>query len=126
MAERTYAEMKTLVGQKLGVLAAGESLSYEDAKTIGDALLNVEAQLDRLNIASFDVQNGIDYAYADAFADMACALLVEVFQVPEPRASQLKTQGMLNLPGQSSAERRMRRLADGITSKLSTTVELYD
>lgn len=126
MTDKTYAEMKDIVAQKLGILAAGDSLSAEDGDVIGSTLLQVQAQLDRLGLVSFDVESGMDEAYADPVAEIAASMLVDTFMVPEPMRSEMRFRGMLGAPGRSPAERRLRYLLDGLTTKLATGVVLYE
>jgi hypothetical protein len=122
MADLTYNELQERVAQKLQLIADAESLDANYAALIIDGLLAVQAQLSRLGIASLDVANGIDHIYVEPVAEMAAASLVDDFQIPEPRRSQLIAAGKLGLPGRSPAERFLRDLLDGVTQKLFVTV----
>ena len=118
MADLTYNELQSRVAQKLQLIADSESLDANYAALIIDALLAVQAQLSRLGIASLDVENGIDHIYVEPIAEMTAAMLVDDFQIPEPRRTQLVAAGKLGLPGRSTAERFLRDLLDGVTQKL--------
>ena len=118
MADISYTDLQERVARKLQLIADAESLDANYAATIIEGLLAVQAQLDRLGIASLDVANGIDNIYVEPVAEMTAAILVDDFQVPEPRRSQLIAIGKLGLPGRSPAERFMRDLLDGVTQKL--------
>jgi hypothetical protein len=121
MADLSYNDLQERVARKLQLIADAESLDANYAATIIEGLLAVQAQLDRLGIASLDVANGIDNSYVEPVAEMAAAVLVDDFQIPEPRRSQLVAAGKLGLPGRSPAERFMRDLMDGVTNKLHVT-----
>lgn len=58
----TLAELRDKVLQRLGVLAAGEIASAEDAALVEDALRGVQGELDRLNIALWTLDDVPDYA----------------------------------------------------------------
>lgn len=102
-----YVDLQQLTAEKLEILSLGEPLHAEYAEKIQRGLRSVQYQLAALKIASFDVEGGIEDTYADTFADLAAAELVNTFQVGEPLRSQLKL-NQLGLPGRSIAERRMR------------------
>lgn len=120
MADLSYGDLKNRVAQKLQILADTESLSAEDGAKIADGLLSVQAELSRIGVVTLDVERGINEPYADAVALMGAAHLVDDFQIPEPRRSQLLAQGGIGLPGRSLAERRLRAMVDGVTVKLAT------
>lgn len=122
MADVTYSELQTRVGRKLQIIGDAETLSADYAAIIIDGLLAVQAQINRIGVASFDVANGIDYPYVDPFAEIVAAELVDDFQIPEPRRSQLMAAGKWAVPGRSPAERNLRSLLDGVTNKLFVTV----
>lgn len=125
MSSITFAELKDRVGRKLGVLTDGNSLSAEDGSIIGEALLDVQGQVViLLQSGFFDVENGIDNALADPFAEITAGQLVDEFGIPEPKRSELKNQ-RLGLPGRSLAERRLRALVETPTVKLQTTTDVY-
>ena len=120
MADVTQAQLMDRVAQKLGILAATDTLSAEDGEVIRVALKSVAMQLAKLEIASFYIENGLAYEYADAFSDLAAAELADVFEVPEPRRSILSA-NRLGMPGRSPAERRMRSYFP--SEKLQTVVD---
>jgi hypothetical protein len=121
----TFAELQARVGRKLGILAEGTSLSAEDGAVIGAALQDVEEQAALLmNGLPFTVTTEMANAYADPVVDMAAALLVNEFGIPEPKRSQLLVMGALGAPGRSPAERKLRLLAEVPTEKLVTKTDV--
>lgn len=58
----TLAELRDKVLQRLGVLAAGENASPEDAALVEDALTGIQGELDQLNIALWTLDDVPDYA----------------------------------------------------------------
>lgn len=104
----TYTELQELVAEKLQLIADNEPLQANYAVKIKRGLKSVEQQLSALGIGAFYVISGIDDVYADSFADLTAAELVDTFQILEPRRSMLAAQ-RLGMPGRSPAERRMRR-----------------
>jgi hypothetical protein len=124
VADLSYGDLKGRVGRKLQILADTETLSAEDGELVEDALLSVQAALRQLGVVSLDVERGINEPYADPVAAMAAAQLVDEFQIPEPRRSQLVAAGLVGLPGRSLAERRLRGMLDGTTIKVRTTTDV--
>lgn len=119
MADVTYEEFQQRVAQKLQITAQGQGLAAEDAELIQLAAKSVNAQAGQAGLA-FDIENGIDHTYVNAFAELVAAELVDDFQLPEPRRSMLKANGW-GMPGRSPAERNIRRQYS--TPKLSTDVD---
>jgi hypothetical protein len=109
MADITYAELKTRIGGKLGVIADSEALTAGDESVIAKACLSVQSQLDVLNVCQFAVEYGLEEAYSDAFADLVAAECADTFDIPEPKRSTIASQ-KLSLPGRSFAERRLRSM----------------
>jgi hypothetical protein len=109
MADITYAELKSRIGNKLSLVSVSEDLSAEDEAEIGKRCLSVQAQLDNANIASFAVEYGLEEGYSDAFADLVAAECADVFDLPEPKRSMVASQ-KFGLPGRSPAERRLRAM----------------
>jgi hypothetical protein len=109
MADITYNEFKKRVAHKLYLVADSEDVPAEYDAIIGQRALSVQAQLDVLNICTFQVEGGIEEAYSDAFGDLVAAECADVFDLPEPRRSQLGSQ-KLGMSGRSGAERRLRNL----------------
>lgn len=107
MADITYAELKKRVGQKLGLVMQSEDLDSGDESEISKRCLSVQQQLDFLSVATFNVEQGLEEAYSDAFADLAAAECADVFELQEPHYSQIASQ-RLGRTGRSDAERRMR------------------
>lgn len=58
MADVTYSELQTRVGRKLQIIGDAETLSADYAAIIIDGLLAVQAQINRIGVASFDVEIG--------------------------------------------------------------------
>ena len=58
----TLAELRDKVLQRLGVLAAGEIASQEDAALTESALRGVQGELEQLNIALWTLDDVPDYA----------------------------------------------------------------
>lgn len=121
MADVTYEALQERVGRKLGIISDAESLDADYAAIIIDGLLSIQAQINRIGLASFDVANGIDYPYVDTFAEIVAAEVVDDFQIPEPKRGILYANGKFGIPGRSPAERRLRDLLDGVTQKLYVT-----
>lgn len=121
MADVTYNELQDRVARKLQIVGDAESLDADYAAIIIDGLLAIQAQVNRVGVASFDVANGIDYPYVEPFAEIVAAELVDDFQIPEPRRSQLIASAKWGMPGRSPAERNLRNLLDGVTNKLFVT-----
>lgn len=121
MADVSYANLQKLVAQKLHLIADSEPLNADYAAKIKDRCLSVQEQLDTMDVASLDVENGIEYALSDAFADLVSAECADVFQIPEPRRGALVTQ-KLGMPGRSIFERRFRNLLT--TSKIKTETDV--
>ena len=109
MAEVSWLELQTRVAKRLQLIADAETVPANYAVDIQAALRSVQGQLNALSIASFDVEQGMDFAYVDTFVDLTAAELADEFGVPEPQRSILRAQG-LGVPGRSAAERRMRAL----------------
>ena len=118
MADVSYANLQAWVGRKLQIIGDSETLSAEHAAIIINGLLSLQAQIDRVGLASFDVANGIDYPYVDVFAELTAAELVDDFQIPEPRRSQLLATAKFGMPLRTAAERKLRQLLDGTTQKV--------
>ena len=106
----TFAQMKERVGRKLGVLAAGNSLSAEDANLISERCRSLQKQLDELGIAQIDFDDGIDELIDNIIVAMVAALLVDDFMLGEPKRSQIASEGALGLPVASPAERQLRKI----------------
>lgn len=102
--------MKERIARKLGVLPVGTSLAPEDAQVIGERCLSVQKQLDILEIAQIDFDDGIDELYDDVIIAMVAALLVDDFMLGEPKRSELAKEGALGLPVTSPAERQLRKI----------------
>lgn len=118
MADVSYTELQERVGRKLQIIGDAETLSADYADIIIDGLLSIQAQINRLGLASFDVVNGIDFPYVDVFAELTAAELVDDFQIPEPRRSQLMAAAKFGMPFRTPADRKLRDLLDGVSQKL--------
>jgi hypothetical protein len=121
MADISYPELQKLVAQKLQLIADSEPLNAGYASKIQQRCVSVQEQLDTLDVVSVDVENGIEEALADAFADLVAAECADVFQLPEPRRSMLVAQ-KIGMPGRSVYERRIRNLLT--TSKLTVSTDV--
>ena len=119
----SYADLKERVARRLGIVADGEQVSTEDGDVIADGLSFVEAWLDTQGVYSLSVEDGVNDPFALPVVMAAAAHLVDEFQIPEPRRTQLKGEGMLGLPARSLAERLIRSLAEAPTTKLQTAVD---
>lgn len=105
-----YPQFKERVARKLGVLAVGNSLSAEDAELIGQKAMAIQQQLQELEIAVIDFQDGISDNIVDAVIAMVAALLVDDFMLGEPKRSKIAQEGILGLPTTSMAERQLRKI----------------
>jgi hypothetical protein len=106
----SFPEMKERIARKLGVLAVGNTLSAEDGELIGERCLSLQKQLESLEIVSIDFDDGIDELIDDVIVAMAAALLVDDFQLGEPKRSKIAGEGVLGLPIASVAERQLRKV----------------
>lgn len=118
MSDVSYTELQELVGRKLQIIGDAETLSADYADIIIDGLLSIQSQINRLGLASFDVENGIDYPYVDVFAELTAAELVDDFQIPEPRRSQMLAGAKFGMPFRTAVDRKLRDLLEGTTQKL--------
>ena len=119
----TYPELQERIGRRLGIIADTESLSAEDGDLIGHGLSFVESWLDTMGIYSLAVADGVNEPFATPVIMAAAAHMVDEFQIPEPRRSQLKAEGLLGLPARSLAERMLRNAAEAPTTKLQVAVD---
>jgi len=105
-----FFQFKEEVAKKLGVLPVGNSLSAEDAEEIRKKCVAVQKQLQELDIATIDLEDGIDEVMVDSISAMVAALLVDTFMLGEPKRSKLASEGILGLPTTSIAERQLRKI----------------
>jgi hypothetical protein len=103
-------EVRQRVGQRLRILAPAETLDANDSETIDAGLDAVIAYLYALDIITIDIEDGVELHYVTPLVMMTAAVLVDAFQIPEPRRSVLRDEGLLGLPSASLAERMMRKL----------------
>lgn len=106
----TFPQMRERIATKLGVLPVGNSLSPEDSNLIEQRCTSLQKQLDVLDIAQIDFDEGIDELYDNIITAMVAALLVDDFQLGEPKRSQIAGEGALGLPVASPAERQLRKI----------------
>jgi hypothetical protein len=102
--------MRERIASKLGVLPVGNSLPPEDANLIEQRCVSLQKQLDALDIAQIDFEDGIDELIDNIIVAMVAALLVDDFQLGEPKRSQIAGEGALGLPVTSPAERQLRKI----------------
>lgn len=105
----TLPEFKKRVARKLGVLAVSNTLGAEDSTLIGERCESVQAQLEVLEIAQIDFDDGVEDLVCDVLVAMVAALLVDDFMLGEPKRSQIASEGALGLPQSSPAERQLRK-----------------
>lgn len=106
----TFPQMQKRIASKLGVLSVGNSLGAEDANLIIERCRSLQKQLDELQIAQIDFDDGIDELIDNIIVAMVAALLVDDFMLAEPKRSQLAKEGALGLPVASPAERQLRKI----------------
>lgn len=106
----TFPQMRERIASKLGVLPVGNSLPPEDANLIEQRCVSLQKQLDALDIAQIDFEDGIDELIDNIIVAMVAALLVDDFQLGEPKRSQIAGEGALGLPVTSPAERQLRKI----------------
>lgn len=121
----SYVDIQERIARKLQIVADTEQVSAEDGEVIKGGMAAVEAALDGLGIGSFNFEDGLNEPMADPIVQMVAGYLVDEFQLPEPRRSQLKIEGMIGMPGRSVSERRLRALMDVPTAKLQVTVDVF-
>lgn len=105
-----FPQMKERIARKLGVLPVGSSLSPEDGNLIAERCTSLQRQLDELDIVQIDFTDGIDPLIDNIIVAMVAALLVDDFQLGEPKRSQIAGEGALGLPSISPAERQLRKI----------------
>lgn len=103
-------QFKERVARKLGVLAVSNSLSAEDGELIGEKCDAIQKQLQDLDIATIDFDDGIEDVMVDSIIAMVAALLVDDFMLGEPKRSKIAQEGILGLPTTSMAERQLRKI----------------
>ena len=116
---------KERVARKLGVLAVSNSLSAEDAELIGEKCEAIQQQLQDLDIAVIDFDDGIDDVMVDSIIAMVAALLVDDFMLGEPKRSKIASEGILGLPQTSVAERQLRKLLSPTVVSRPVRVEYF-
>jgi len=119
------AELATRVAQKLGILSVGEVLNAEDAELINSKMESVRDQLDDMRIVSVDLESGLRDTYVNAFVDITSAQLVDDFELPEPRRSTIRAEGLLGLNPMSPAERWLRKLVSRASSGAPVRAEYF-
>ena len=119
-----YADLKVRVARKLQIVADSESLSAEDGELIEVGLSAVETAINTLGITSLDIADGVNEPLAEPLVMMAAAYVVDEFQIPDPRRSVLRAEGMIGLPGRSIAERQLRTLVNSPTVKLAVATDV--
>lgn len=113
-----FFQFKERVARKLGVLPVGASLSAEDSILLGEKCETIQQQLQMLDIANIDMEDGIDDLIADIIVAMVAAISVDDFMLGEPKRSKIAGEGALGLPVTSPAERQLRKiLAPTIVSR---------
>lgn len=106
----TFPQMQKRIASKLGVLSVGNSLGAQDTNVIIERCHSLQKQLDELQIAQIDFNDGIDELIDNIIVAMVAALLVDDFMLAEPKRSQLAKEGALGLPIASPAERQLRKI----------------
>lgn len=105
----TLTEMRTAVLQRLHALDVGSSPSPEDGDLVGDKYTALHAMLLSRNLVTWAVTEDIPAKVQDPVVAMVAALCINEFAVQEPRRSQLLSEGALDLPMASLAERQLRK-----------------
>lgn len=118
-------QFKERVARKLGVLPVGNSLSAEDAVLIGEKCEAIQKQLQELDIAVIDFEEGIDDVMVDSIIAMVAALLVDDFMLGEPKRSKIAQEGILGLPTTSMAERQLRKVLSPTVVSSPVRVEYF-
>jgi hypothetical protein len=102
----TKAQLRVLTLQELGVLAAGETATADDAVLVDAALVRLHARLDDKGLTT---KSGTDWtvetvpdAAAESYAFMAAATLASKFGLPADRRTELLALSV-------EAERELRR-----------------
>ncbi len=113
-----FPQMKERIARKLGVLPVGNSLSAEDSVLLGEKCETIQKQLEALEIAVIDFDDGIDELIEVPIIAMVAAISVDEFMLGEPKRSKIAAEGILGLPVTSMAERQLRKiLASPVVSK---------
>lgn len=120
-----FPQFKERVARKLGVLPVSNSLSAEDAELIGEKSLAIQKQLQELDIAVIDFDDGIEDVMVDSIIAMVAALLVDDFMLGEPKRSKIASEGILGLPSTSVAERQLRKILSPTVVSRPVRAEYY-
>lgn len=120
-----FFQFKERVARKLGVLPVSNSLSAEDAELIGEKCEAIQKQLEDLDIAAIDFNDGIDDVMVDSIIAMVAALLVDDFMLGEPKRSKIAQEGILGLPTTSMAERQLRKILSPTVVSKPVRVEYF-
>lgn len=96
------------VARKLGVLAVGEQMSADDADMIRGSYRMLVSLLEFHKLATWDADEPVPDHLAQILIDMVAAHLVDEFELPEPRRSTLRAEGMFGAASATLAERRLR------------------
>lgn len=120
-----FFQFKERVARKLGVLAVGNSLSAEDSILLGEKCQTIQQQLQMLDIANIDMEDGIDDLIADIIVAMVAAISVDDFLLGEPKRSKIAGEGALGLPVTSPAERQLRKILAPTVVSRPVTAEYF-
>ena len=105
-----FPTFKQRVARKLGVLSVGNSLSADDDLLLSEKCESIQKQLQQLDIAIIDFEDGIDDEISDVIVAMVAAISVDDFMLGEPKRTQIASEGALGLPATSPAERQLRKI----------------
>lgn len=104
----TPSDLKHAALRKLKVISASESATPEDFGLMGEKYTGLHAMLLRKSLVTWALAEDIPAEVEQPLIMMLAAFAADDFGVPEPRATILKSEGGLNLPAASPAERLLR------------------
>jgi hypothetical protein len=93
-----------------GSASGGQQPAGGGCEPVGEKCQTIQRQLDALDIAQVDFEDGIDDEISDILVAMVAAISVDDFQLGEPKRSQIAGEGALGLPVASVAERQLRKI----------------
>ncbi len=102
---------KTL--ERLQVVADGEPSQPSDVQSVTKCYAEVFEILELKNLADWSSEQDIPPDAATAMTMVMAAHCAEDFGLPEPRKTTIKTEGLLDLPNPSLAERMLLKRSAG-------------
>lgn len=119
----TPTELKIAALVRLQVAPAGEDVDPDDFSLMGDKYTALHALLLHKRLVTWALTENIPAEAQEPVTAMLAAMAVNEFSVPEPRRSTLISEGALDLPAPSLAERQLRKTLSQpyVSTRLRTT-----